>query len=328
MVNAGGRGRGAWRNGALAMAALIVAGCSESSPIDAGATGAGADEVAGALAAGVTEEPAAPDASGCNAQLAPTIDLPVALSANGPWQLCGTYGTGGAHVIGTSYDSRRVALLTDSGQVWVMGAGNFKVQGVFAHATGSVTFAGLSPDGKLLATVDDPGGQVAIWNVGKQKLLRVIPRPPAQTSYFGMGAVTFSHDGARVAVVSYTHVDVFDVATGAPLPISSRTDLGGAMSVAFAASDTRLVLGRFAYYGNGPYVGWGASISSMSRRATTSSASPRTSTSSSPPWPCRATATPSPSGPPRRRRRSRSSTPARGRQPASWRSPEHRWRWT
>ena len=99
MVNAGGRGRGAWRSGTLAMVALIVAGCSESSPIDAGATGAVRMRWPARWPPAWPRKPAAPDASGCNTQLAPTVDLPVpvALAANGPWQLCGTYGTGGAH---------------------------------------------------------------------------------------------------------------------------------------------------------------------------------------------------------------------------------------
>jgi hypothetical protein len=204
-------------------------------------------------------EPAPPDASGCTVQLAPTVDpdVPSVLAAPGPWQLCGTYGTGRADLLTVSDDSRRLAMVTDSGQAWVLNARNFKLLGVFAHATGAVSFAGLSPDGKFLATVDDLAGRVAIWNVAKQKLLRVLTRPPASISYYNLGALAFSHDGSKLAVVSVSHIDVFDTATGAPLPISARTDLGGAMSVAFAANDTRLVLGRFTYWGNGPYSGWG-----------------------------------------------------------------------
>jgi WD40 repeat protein len=233
--------------------ALVLAGC-EAPPSDEGARAAGS-----ALGASAEDEPTAADAAGCNVQLAPTVGLPVpaVLAAAGPWQLCGTYGTGGAHLLTASYDSRRLALVTDSGQVWVLGARNFKLQGVFAHATGAVSFAALSPDGKLLATVDDVEGRVALWNVPKQKLVRVMVRPGSAPLYYGLGAAAFSHDGARLAVVSNRHVDVFDVDTGAPLAISGRSDLGGAMSVAFAASDSRLVLGRFSYYGNGPYAGWG-----------------------------------------------------------------------
>jgi WD40 repeat protein len=259
MVTAGqaGDGRrqlGPLSSGSILAPVLLLLACN-APPVDEGA------RVDDAELAGLTaqDEPIAPDASGCNVHLSPTVGVPVpaVLAAAGPWQLCGTYGTGGAQLVSTSYDSRRLALLTDSGQVWVMGARNFKLQGVFAHGTGAISFAALSPDGKLLATVDDAEGRVALWNVPKQKLLRVMTRPPSAPSYFGLGAVAFSHDGARVAVVSNTHIDVYDVATGAPLPISSRSDVGGAMSVAFAASDTRLVLGRFSYYGNGPYAGWG-----------------------------------------------------------------------
>jgi len=91
--------------------------------------------------------------------------------------------------------------------------------------------------------------------------LRVMQRPPLQgPSFYGLGDVAFSRDGRRVAVVSGSHVDVFDVATGAPLPISARTDLGGAMRVAFAASDDRLVLARFNYFGNGPFAGFGSVV--------------------------------------------------------------------
>ena len=131
----------------------------------------------------------------------------------------------------------------------------------FSHGSGAISFVGLSPDGRLLATVDDPGARVGIWDVNRRQLVRVMQRPPLQgPSFYGLGDVAFSRDGRRVAVVSGSHVDVFDVATGAPLPISARTDLGGAMRVAFAAADDRLVLARFNYFGNGPFAGFGSVV--------------------------------------------------------------------
>jgi WD40 repeat protein len=241
--------------------ALLLASCGSGASPGRKSKGGGSEVAGGApLTAPITDDqPAAPDASGCNVQLWPAVGLaPAALAGAGPWQLCGAYGTGGAHLVSTSYDARRIALLTDAGQVWVLAAGSFEVLGVFAHGAGAVSFAGLSPDGTRLATVDDVEGRVALWSVASRQLLRVMTRPPAQPSYFGLGAATFSHDGGRLAVVSAGHVDVFDLDAGAALPISSRRDLGGAMSVAFAAGDSRLVLGRFKYFGNGPYAGWGS----------------------------------------------------------------------
>lgn len=208
----------------------------------------------------VVEVQAALGASGCSTNLQPAIgdEGPPALGAAGPWQFCGAYGTGGAHIVKTSADGRRIALLTDSGQAWVLEADSFRAHGPFAHGNGAISFVGLSPDGQLLATVDDAGARVALWNVNRGELLRVMRRPPLEgPSYYGLGDVAFSHDGHLLAVVSGSHTDVFRTATGAPLPISARTDVGGAMRVEFAAHDRRLVLGRFTYFGNGPFAGFG-----------------------------------------------------------------------
>jgi hypothetical protein len=158
----------------------------------------------------------------------------------------------------SSDDGRRVALVTDSGQVWVLDAHSFRLLGTFSHGDGPISFAGLSPDGTMLATVDAAVGQVGLWDVESHTLLRTLPLPGAAVSYYGLGDVAFSHDGEMVAVVSSERIDVFDAATAEPLPISGRTDMGGAMRVAFVAGDARLVLARFRYWGNGPYAGWGS----------------------------------------------------------------------
>jgi WD40 repeat protein len=272
-----GRGIGA----AVAMSGMLVAGCGgRSSVLENGSSerqgrdgdssggvavaaaedGGTSDESATSRGAAGEDLPAAQDSDGCNTRLAPTIGnaSQAAFAANGPWQLCGTYGVGGAYVVKASDDGRRVALLTDSGQVWVLDARSFRLLGVFAHGDGPISLAGLSPDGRILATVDCPVGRVGLWDVESHTLLRVLFRPGAALTYYGLGDVAFSSDGKRVAVVSVGHVDVFDTATGSPLPISGRTDVGGAMRVAFAAGDTRLVLARFRYWGNGPYAGWGS----------------------------------------------------------------------
>ena len=244
--------------GLAAAAAFLASGCE-----DAGRTSAGDEPRAATIAAAALtaqDSARAPAPGGCNARLMPAIGAsgPAAVGAAGPWQYCGAYGTGGAHIIEPSADSGRTAVLTDSGQAWVLETNSFAAHGPFSHGNGAISFVGLSPDGRLLATVDDPGARVAIWDVKRRQLLRVMQRPPLQgPSFYGLGDVAFSRDGRRVAVVSGSHVDVFDVATGAPLPISARTDLGGAMRVAFAASDDRLVLARFNYFGNGPFAGFG-----------------------------------------------------------------------
>jgi WD40 repeat protein len=253
------------RPGVLAAVGYLASGCGDAGRTMAPGAGSGPlgeDTSETATSAALTSPDAerAPAPDGCNARLSPVIGAtgPAALGAGGPWQYCGAYGTGGAHLIKVSADSRRTAVLTDSGQAWVLDTGGFAARGPFSHGNGAISFVGLSSDGRLLATVDDPGARVGIWDVNRRRLLRVMQRPPLQgPSFYGLGDVAFSRDGRRVAVVSGSHVDVFDVVTGAPLPISARTDLGGAMRVAFAASDDRLVLARFNYFGNGPFAGFG-----------------------------------------------------------------------
>jgi WD40 repeat protein len=249
----GGRRRVGGPIAAMVVSGMLVGGCDELSRLLEDRLAAGAGLVTG------EDVPAAPGLDGCNTRLGPTIGqaTPTAFAADGPWQLCGTYGVGGAYIVKASADGRRVALLTDSGQVWVLDARTFRSLGTFAHGDGPISFAGLSPDGRTLATVDGPAGRVGLWDVESHVLLRTLSRPGAGMSYYGLGDVAFSRDGNRVAVVSGEHVDVFDTTTGAAFPISSR-DLGGAMRVAFVAGDTRLVLGRFKYWGNGPYAGWGS----------------------------------------------------------------------
>jgi WD40 repeat protein len=127
----------------------------------------------------------------------------------------------------------------------------------FVHGSGRVTFAALSPDGATLATVNDLVGEVALWDVDSGALLRVISRAPSFPSLYDLGDVAFSSDGSLLAVVGASDLDVYEVATGLPLPISARDDMGGGNRVAFVADDTRLVVGRFDFWGNGPYVGWG-----------------------------------------------------------------------
>ena len=190
--------------GALMVGGLLALGCGESPEI---AQGADAVEVGAQLGG-----------DGCSTHLAPAIGAmaPSPLGAAGPWQLCGAYGTGGAHLVKTSADGGRIALLTDSGQAWVLDTNGFHARGPFAHGDGAISFVGLSPDGQLLATVDDPGQRVALWNVNQKRLLRVMERPPLSgPSYFGLGDVAFSRDGRLLAVVSGSHIDVFTTATGA-----------------------------------------------------------------------------------------------------------------
>jgi WD40 repeat protein len=243
------------RAGVFVTLGYLASGCGE---VRLGSSSPDGDdgEAVTSVAAAIVD----PARGGCDALLSPIIGArgPAALGASGPWQYCGAYGTGGAHLMKVSADSRRTALLTDSGQAWVLETDDFDSHGPFSHGNGRISFVGLSPDGRLLVTVDDPGARVGIWDVRRERLLRVLQRPPLQgPSYFGLGDVAFSRDGRRVAVVSGSHIDVFDVASGTPLPISARTDLGGAMRVAFAASDDRLVLVRFNYFGNGPFAGFG-----------------------------------------------------------------------
>jgi len=246
----------------LAVVGTLAYGCEDDQGIGPSGeedSAASVAAISGALTA--SDEARAPAHGGCDARLSPVIGErgPAALGASGPWQYCGAYGTGGAHIIATSADSGRTALLTDSGQAWVLDTNSFAAHGPFSQGNGAISFIGLSPDGRLLATVDDPGARVGIWDVRRRRLLRVMQRPPLQgPSFYGLGDVAFSSDGRQVAVVSGSHIDVFDVATGTPLPISARTDLGGAMQVAFAASDDRLVLARFNYFGNGPFAGFGS----------------------------------------------------------------------
>jgi WD40 repeat protein len=201
---------------------------------------------------------AGPMPPGCAALVTPPpagAAVPDALVA-GAWYRCGALGSGAARVIRPAAGGSRAVVVTDAGDAFVLELPGLAAVGRFAHGTGRVSFAALSPDGALLATVNDEVGEVAIWEVATGELVRELARAPSSPSLYDLGGAAFSSDGARLAVVSGKHLDVWEVATGAALPISSRDDLWGSR-VAFAAGDSRLVVARFDYWGNGPYAGWG-----------------------------------------------------------------------
>ena len=253
---------------AVALGVLLAAACADTSSTqnlvhylaDAGPSDpldpcGDADAATGAADA----SPEPPETPLCNAVLAPPLEpfLQPELLASGPWQRCGAYGSGAARVIRSSADGSRVAVVTDSGEAYVLLSPSLAQRGVFQHGSGRVGFAALSADGSRLATLNDVAGELAIWNVDTHELVRVIRRAPSWPSLYDLGDMVFSADGTRLAVASSQHLEVYDVASGTPLPISYRDGIGNGMRLAFVAGDTRLAVVRHSFYGNGPYAGWG-----------------------------------------------------------------------
>ncbi|HVV86828.1 MAG TPA: hypothetical protein VHE35_27510 [Kofleriaceae bacterium] len=174
------------------------------------------------------------------------------------WHRCGAYGSGGARVIATSADLGSAALVTDAGEAFVLDLPALHARGRFVHGLGRVTFAALSPDGATLATVEDPAGQVALWNVATGALEHVMTRPPAPLPFYDIGGAAFSPDGTRLAVGSSAGLTEYDVATGATVPLAADPAfMGSVLGVAYVDGGSRLLLVENGWYGNGPYVGGG-----------------------------------------------------------------------
>ncbi len=200
---------------------------------------------------------------GCDSLVTPSpsgTTIPSELRPSGFYR-CGGYGSGGARIIEPSRDQTSVALVTDAGDAYVLAATTLRERARFSEGHGRVTFAGLSADGSVLATVEDKAGEVALWNVSTGALLHVMPRTPAQLPFYDVGDVDFAPDGARVAVGSSAGLNVYDVATGAAVTFASD---GSAMTsiarVAYVADGARLLVVHNGWYGNGPYVGGGAAF--------------------------------------------------------------------
>lgn len=209
-------------------------------------------------AANAIDAAPSPDAgsvTGCTSLLRPPMN-PIETSAARPWHRCGGYGSGTARSLRIAANGSRVVAITDAGDAFVLAMPSLALVRTFTHANNRVSFAVLSADGSRLATVDDPHGEVAIWNVGTGALERTLVRSGAWPSLYGLGEASFSPDGSHLAVISVDHLDVWDLATGNAEPISARTDLGGGMRVIWAGND-RLAIARFTYWGNGPYSGYG-----------------------------------------------------------------------
>lgn len=194
---------------------------------------------------------------GCASVLTPEMSTgPAELRADGPWQRCGAYGTGRPLQMRFAADGARAILVMSSGDAFVVTLPGLTRVATFHHGAGAIGFAALSPDGHTAATLEDEAGQVAIWDVDTGALVRVLRRAPAWPSYRGeSGDLAFSSTGELLAVGSAGHLDVYEVATGEPRPISSRSDIGSVGGVAFVAHDTRLAIMRYGFFGNGPYMG-------------------------------------------------------------------------
>ena len=255
----------------LSFAALLAA-CNPTTPAqaaladepDAGATSADAASAPSDAAPSIDAPASDAGASlplGCASVLTPGMDpdLAIALRADGPWQRCGAYGSGPARVMRSSANGARAIVVTASGDAFVVTLPGLARIAGFAVGSGRIGYAALSPDGRVAATLDDISGLLAIWDVDAQTLTRVIRRAPAWPSYSNTSAdLAFSSDGARLAVASAQHLEVYDVATGQARPISTRSDVGNGNKLAFVAGDTRLAVATYSWHGNGPYLTGGS----------------------------------------------------------------------
>ena len=253
-----------WRRG-LVLGLALAAACSSpdngsralsevgQSPPEAAPEASGAlTRVAAARPADVSIPP------GCSSLLSPPFASapPATLRGSGPWQRCGAFGAGGVQEIRVAAGAARAVVVSYAGDAYVLTLPGLQLVQRFSHASGRAAYAAISADGTRVATLNDIAGQVAIWDADSGALLREIARTPAWPSYaVGTADLAFSSDGTRLAVASARHLDVYDVATGAPLPISLRTDGDNGNRLAFVDGDRRLAVVDFGFYGNGPYTG-------------------------------------------------------------------------
>ncbi|MGW5355043.1 WD40 repeat domain-containing serine/threonine protein kinase [Streptomyces sp. NPDC004031] len=83
------------------------------------------------------------------------------------------------------------------------------VDGSLDHTTGDVTF---SPDGKLLASVDD-NAAVTLWDVASRRSVATLHGDPGQRRTASTYALVFSHDGRSLALGATRTITVWDVAS-------------------------------------------------------------------------------------------------------------------
>jgi WD40 repeat protein len=242
---------------------LLVVACADeprvSTPLSVSGDPGAAPREPSVGAAAPAASPAVADPPACASVLTPPVpaNVPIELTnAAGSWQRCGAYGSGPAKVMRVAAGGTRAVVTTGSGDAFVLSFPDLALVGAFAHGTGRAGYAALSPDGRTLATLDDRIGMVGVWDVDSHALVRAFRRDPAWPSYTSDTAdLAFSSDGTRLAIGSITGIDVYDLTSGTPLPISLRSDTGTANRLAFVAGDTRLAVATYGLYGNGPYLG-------------------------------------------------------------------------
>jgi WD40 repeat protein len=83
------------------------------------------------------------------------------------------------------------------------------VHGSLDNSTGDVTF---SPDGKLLASVDD-NAAVTLWDVASRRRVATLHGDPGQRRTASVYALVFGHDGRSLALGATRTITVWDVAS-------------------------------------------------------------------------------------------------------------------
>jgi len=186
------------------------------------------------------------------------------LAAPGPFRPCRVIG--GHNVTGLRFsgDGRRVAALGAGGQVVVLDAVTLAPIATLVRARGRYTSVALSFDGARAAAGAEIDGELDVWSVDDESVLRAVDLGPAWPT-FG-GAIAISPDGARAAAGTGLDTAVVEVASGdvRRFPGTSYTS-----ALYFVAGGSKLAAARYRYWSAGTGSGSAALLDILTGAETT-----------------------------------------------------------